>query len=95
MVQWLIREDRLTEEHVGHRAGSLDLGSISCPVMNAVGTKDHIVPIESNEPLHELVPGLDTLRFESGHVGLIVGGKAHRVTIPAMAEWLEDHSDRR
>ena len=54
-------------------SGELDLGSIACPVMNAVGTADHLVPLESNRPLLDLLPDLDDLEFPAGHVGLIVG----------------------
>ena len=75
--------------------GPLDLTSIGCPVMNAVGTKDHIVPIESNRPLlHTRARARRPpvrIRSRRSHRGR----KAHRVSIPAMAEWLEGHSDTR
>jgi polyhydroxyalkanoate synthase len=73
--------------------GGVDIGSIECPVANIVGDNDHIVPPESNAPLEDLLPDADLLRFPSGHVGLIVGGSAHRRTIPAIADWLESHSE--
>ena len=63
--------------------------------MNAVGTADHLIPLESNRPVLDLLPHLDDLQFPAGHVGLIVGGKAHRVSIPGMLDWIEQHSDRR
>ena len=59
-----------------------------------LGTADHLVPLESNRPVLDLLPGLDNLEFPAGHVGLIVGSKAHRVSIPGMLDWIEDHSDR-
>jgi len=93
-TEWLIRENRLAENTLVTARGELDLTSISCPVMNSVGAVDHLVPIDSNRPIHDLIPNLDELRFETGHVGLIVGAKAHRVSIPGMAGWLEQHSDR-
>ena len=93
-ADWLIRDNRLAENRIVTAAGELDLGSIACPVMNVVGTADHLVPLESNRPLLDLLPGLDNLDFAAGHVGLIVGGKAHRVSIPGMLDWIEDHSDR-
>ena len=93
-AEWLIRDNRLAENRLVTAAGELDLGSIACPVMNAVGTADHLVPLESNRPVLDLLPDLDDLQFAAGHVGLIVGGKAHRVSIPGMLDWIEAHSDR-
>lgn len=92
-AQWLIRENRLAENQLVTSRGELDLRSISCPVMNAVGTADHLVPLESNRPILEILPDLDDLEFTAGHVGLIVGSKAHRVSIPGMLDWIEQHSD--
>ena len=93
-AEWLIRDNLLAENRLVTAAGELDLGSIACPVMNAVGTADHLVPIESNRPLLDILPDLDDLQFPAGHVGLIVGSKAHRVSIPGMLDWIEAHSDR-
>ena len=92
-AEWLIRDNRLAENTVVTAAGELDLGSITCPVMNAVGTADHLVPLESNRPILDLI-AVDHLEFPAGHVGLIVGGKAHRVSIPGMLDWIEQRSDR-
>jgi polyhydroxyalkanoate synthase len=93
-AQWLIRDNRLAENTLVTDRGPLDLASITCPVMNSVGTADHLIPMESNRPIIDLIPHLDQMEFQAGHVGLIIGGKAHRVSIPAMADWLEQHSDR-
>ncbi len=93
-AEWLVRENRLAENRLVTARGELDIGSISCPVMNSVGTGDHLVPIESNRPVLRLVPDVDDLQFPTGHVGLIVGGKAHSVSIPGMLDWIERRSDR-
>ncbi len=93
-AEWLIRDNRLADNTLVTERGELDLGSIACPVMNSVGTADHLVPLEANRPLLDVLPGADDLQFPAGHVGLIVGGKAHRVSIPGMLDWIEAHSDR-
>jgi poly[(R)-3-hydroxyalkanoate] polymerase subunit PhaC len=93
-TRWLIRENRLAENRLITARGQLDAGTISCPVMNAVGLADHLIPIESNRPIFDLIPHLDHLEFQTGHVGLIVGGKAHRISVPAMADWIDQHCDR-
>jgi polyhydroxyalkanoate synthase len=93
-AEWFIRDNRLAENRMVTDRGELDVRSITCPVMNVVGTADHLIPMESNRPVLELIPHLDDLHFAAGHVGLIIGGKAHRVSIPGMADWIEGHSDR-
>jgi polyhydroxyalkanoate synthase len=92
-AEWFHRDGLLQGGVVPLGGRDVDIRSIECPVANIVGDKDHIVPPESTAPLEELLPDADVLRFPSGHVGLIVGGSAHRRTIPAIADWLEAHSE--
>ena len=94
MVDWIVRENRLAENRVVTTRGALDFTSIGCPVMNAVGTADHIVPIESNRAVLDIVPHVEDLMFDAGHVGLLLGKRAHGVSIPAMIDWIAQHSDR-
>ncbi len=93
MVEWIVRENRMTENRMVTGRGALDFTSIDCPVMNAVGTADHIVPIESNRPVLDIVPHADDLQFEAGHAGLLLGKRAHRVSIPGMIDWIAQHSE--
>jgi polyhydroxyalkanoate synthase len=94
-AQWIIRENRLATNQIVTERGPVDLSAITCPVMNVVGTGDHLIPLVSNAPIAELLPHAEQFAFDAGHVGLIIGGKAHRVSIPAMADWIERHSDER
>lgn len=93
MVEWIVRDNRLAENRIVTARGALDFTSIACPVMNAVGTADHIVPIESNRPVLDIVPRVDDLMFDAGHVGLLLGKRAHGVSIPGMIDWIASHSD--
>jgi len=93
MVDWIVRDNRLAENRMVTGRGALDFTSIACPVMNAVGTADHIVPIESNRPVLDIVPHVDDLLFEAGHVGLLLGRRAHGVSIPGMIDWIQSHSE--
>jgi polyhydroxyalkanoate synthase len=93
MAEWFIRDDLLSSGVVPLGGREVDIRSIDCAVANIVGDKDHIVPLEANAPLEALLPDADHLHFPSGHVGLIVGGSAHRRTIPGIADWLEEHSE--
>ena len=63
--------------------------------LNIIGEKDHIVPPAAIEVLTSLVGSEDVeeLRLPAGHVGLVVGKSAQRRNLPAMAGWIERHSE--
>jgi len=92
-TDWLIRDNRLAHNDIVTARGRIDLRSISCDVLNIVGTADHLIPMASNAPVRNLLPQTEELVQTAGHVGLIVGGKAHRTTVPAIADWLEARSE--
>jgi polyhydroxyalkanoate synthase len=73
----------------------VDLAAIRCPVLNVVAERDHIVPIGAAEPVPDLVGSDDAteLRLKAGHVGLVAGRAAARVTLPGIAQWIQAHSD--
>lgn len=75
----------------------VDLADITVPFVSIVGERDHIVPSASSAGLAELVGSAEAeeLRLPAGHVGLVVGRSAHRHNIPAIAGWLERHSEQR
>ena len=53
------------------------------------------MPPPSTAPIVDVLPNVDDVHFPAGHVGLIVGGSAQRRSIPVIADWLAEHSDRR
>jgi polyhydroxyalkanoate synthase subunit PhaC len=76
--------------------GSLaDLSGITMPVLNVMAERDHIVPLPAAEPTVGLVGSQDAteLRLHAGHVGLVAGRSAAKVTLPGIAGWLAEHSD--
>jgi polyhydroxyalkanoate synthase len=72
-----------------------DLSAITMPVLNVMAERDHIVPLPAAEPIVGLVGSQDAqeLRLAAGHVGLVAGRSAAKVTLPGIAGWLEEHSD--
>jgi len=72
--------------HVGGRR--VDLSSIECPALIVTGGADHLVPPETSEPVAEVLPDAEVVRFPSGHIGLSVSGAAHRKLWPAACDWL-------
>lgn len=74
----------------------IDLGDITCPVLNIVADSDHLVPCRQSTPLKEHVGSSDysVLSAKAGHIGLAVGTKAHKELWPSECDWLAERSDR-
>jgi len=89
------RQNRLATGRVPLGGRIVDLADITVPFLNIVGEKDHIVPPEATGALTKLVGSaeVEELRLPAGHVGLVVGRTAQRQYLPAMANWLERHSE--
>ncbi len=70
------------------------LADITVPFCNIVAEKDHIVPSPSALPLTGMVGSEDRteLLLPAGHVGLIVGNRGRTQCMPAMSQWIVDHS---
>jgi polyhydroxyalkanoate synthase len=86
-VERLVRENGLMD-------GSLaDLSTIDVPVLNVMAERDHIVPLAAAEPLARLIPHAEELRLRAGHVGLVAGRAAAKVTLPGIAGWIAEHSE--
>jgi polyhydroxyalkanoate synthase len=70
-----------------------DLSTIEVPVLNVMAERDHIVPLPAAAPLKDLIPQTEELRLGAGHVGLVAGRAAAKVTLPGIAGWIADHSE--
>ena len=62
-------------------------GGLAAMVMGIAG---HFTP--NRDTLGVMKTRETELRFNAGHVGLIVGRSAHKRNIPGMADWLEKRS---
>jgi len=95
LVEDLIRRNALVEGtlHLGGRR--VDLGEVRCPLLNVMAAHDHIVPTPATEPLTRLVGSQDAeeLRLRAGHVGLVAGRAANKISLPHIAAWMQAHSD--
>ncbi|HEY4392853.1 MAG TPA: alpha/beta fold hydrolase [Polyangia bacterium] len=72
----------------------VDLGRISCPLLLLTAGKDHLVAPSSTEGIRPHVGSSDIQSMEigAGHVGLVVGSKAHQTLWPAATRWLGERS---
>lgn len=92
-VDLFARENALLAGEVPIGGRAVRLRDISCPFLNVLAEKDHIVPVASAEPATALVGSKDAseLRLNAGHVALLLGRHASTITIPAISEWLARH----
>lgn len=86
-VEQLVRANGLMDGSVA------DLSAIAVPVLNVMAERDHIVPLPAAQPLAQLIPHAEELRLAAGHVGLVAGRSAAKVTLPGIAGWIADHSE--
>jgi len=74
----------------------VDLSRIACPLLILTAKADHLVAPASTEGIVPLVSSTDieTMGIDAGHVGLVVGGKAHKAFWPRATGWLAERSSR-
>ena len=72
----------------------IDLSKISAPFLNVVASRDDLVAPASSKALNDVVGSDDKSLIEhhSGHVGLIIGERAHKEVWPTVGEWLRQRS---
>jgi polyhydroxyalkanoate synthase len=95
-VEQLVRRNALMDGSLELGGERVDLSAIRCPVLNVMAERDHIVPLAAAEPVPRLVGSAeaDELRLAAGHVGLVAGRAAAKVTLPGIAGWIAAHSER-
>lgn len=73
---------------------TVKLKNITMPVLNIIGTYDHLVPPSSSKPLLDHVGSKDKMELimPTGHIGLSVSSKTHRELWPNAVEWLKSRS---
>lgn len=92
--QWLkdlYQENKLirNELRLGNR--TVDLRSITMPVLNIYATGDTIVPVACSKGVgnHFGTDDYTELPVPGGHIGTFVGGKAQKILAPSLAEWFK------
>ena len=72
----------------------VNLKNVVMPFLNVLAQKDDLVAPNSSIALNDAVGSIDksTIEFQSGHVGLIIGKRAHKEVWPKVGDWLKHHS---
>ncbi len=94
-MEMLVRENAFMRDTVRLDGEPVHLRAIHRPMLTVIAERDHIVPEPVAAPLPELVGSEenDVLRLRAGHIGLVVGRTAAKVTIPRIIEFLRRRSE--
>jgi polyhydroxyalkanoate synthase len=86
----LLRRNALLAGEVPLGGRTVRLADITCPLLNIMAERDHIVAPASARPLNDLVSSTDVreLLVPAGHIGLATGRQAVKYTIPELNAWL-------
>jgi poly[(R)-3-hydroxyalkanoate] polymerase subunit PhaC len=96
IVDDLIRRNVLMSGRWELGGREIELGAVRANVLNAVAEKDNVVPLAVTEPVMQLVGDpsrREELRLSGGHVTFGAGSQAFKRTLPAISQWLAEHSD--
>ncbi len=94
-VKYLFQQNLLIRGRLEVGTRRVDLGRITCPVLNLIAENDHLVPPNQSLPFNDAVRSSDrkTITFPAGHIGLAVSARSHRELWPGVCEWLAERSE--
>jgi polyhydroxyalkanoate synthase len=86
----LYQENRLARNELYINGRHVNLRALKIPVLNLVGTRDHLVPRAASLALGSLIGSDDytALEFSLGHIGMYISARAQHEVPPAIARWL-------
>lgn len=72
----------------------VNLKNINMPFLNVAAKSDDLVALPSSTALNNAVGSIDksAIEFQSGHVGLLIGQRAHNEVWPKVGKWLKERS---
>lgn len=88
LFEQLYRDNESGSGHWSVGGRIADPAALSVPFLNVLSQTDHIVPAATACPAGKM------LRLASGHVGMIVGGRARQQLWEPLAEWLLESGRR-
>ena len=93
-MQDFYQHNRLARGEMRLRGRRVDLSTITAPLLNIAGRKDHLVFLPQAEAAMDLVGSQDKefVVLEAGHVGLLTGRGAKKGLWPKVRDWLQPRS---
>lgn len=94
MAELLLRRNLLATGEFPLGTRTVRLADITCPLLNVMAEHDHMVLPAASKGLGALVGSDDITEvlIPAGHIGLIAGRDAARLTIPRVVDWLNAHN---
>ncbi|HEY6447422.1 MAG TPA: alpha/beta fold hydrolase [Acidobacteriaceae bacterium] len=94
LIVELYRENRLIRNELIVRGERVDLGKIRANLLTVIAGADHITPPCQSETLLEKTSSSDkeAYRIPGGHIGIMAGSAAPRITWPHIEQWLSARS---
>jgi polyhydroxyalkanoate synthase subunit PhaC len=73
---------------------TVDISTITVPLLHVVAEHDHIVPHEASKPLVRKVGSADKeeVVLKGGHISLVAGANAQKRLWPRLDQWLQERS---
>jgi len=98
-VEWIrdgYQGNKLIKGELKVAGKPISLNKITMPLFVIVGNADNLVPSASTIGIIQHVKSKDKKVYEnpSGHIGVAVGGKAHKVMWPEVTAWLAERSEK-
>lgn len=94
-VKYLYQKNLLVQNRMPVGKRIVNLGNITCPVLNVMAGEDDLVPCSQGTPFNDLVGSKDRstiLLKGSGHIGLAIGSRAQKEVWPQACDWLAKRS---
>jgi len=95
LVVELYRENRLIRDEMLLRGKKVELGRIRANLLTVIAQGDHITPACQSETIMDRAGSTDKelYRVRGGHIGIMAGSGAGKVTWPHLDEWLGARSE--
>jgi len=93
-VTWFYQDNRLMKGGLAIAGHTIDLRTLHLPILNLIGTRDHLVPPDASRALRQLAGNTDytEMEFELGHIGMYISARAQREVPKNITEWLATRS---
>ena len=90
----LYRNDKLMRGELVIRGEKVDLSRINANLLTVIAEADHITPSCQSEPIMSKVSSRDKelFRVKGGHIGIMAGSGAAKLTWPHINSWLSTRS---
>ncbi|MDE1830438.1 MAG: alpha/beta fold hydrolase [Thaumarchaeota archaeon] len=94
IVDQVYKDNLLIKNKMRVGSETINLKSITIPILDIVGISDDLVPPSSSKSIIDVIGSTDKklIEFPIGHVGLCISQPAHEKLWPEVGKWLSERS---